>query len=1112
MIFRLFRVSYWLIELLSHLLFFASLFLCCSINLRINTISKMSFIINSAASQKTNVILKKFDDWDEWIMIVKTMIRRDDVERYVNLIKIKSIESIEFDLFIFFTIKIDAINSTDLSIDEQRDFAILREDYKNQMRRYKKKIDALKNLNIFILTSVDRFNLIYLRNQKKIHQKLSALKKRLASTNWIRRLEIVRKYKNLQRAFKHQQMNQWLLNWEKIYAKTKRLNLSDVQNDRCAYDFFNSLRTMNLSFMFDKKTIFNHEMNQNKSSTSIKNLLKEFRNHFRIARTLITKRATREAFATLQEKSSNEKTTDQKESEKFSNRRFENSKIENRFCLCDRKHLFKDCYYLIELIRSTEWKSNEEIKKKIIKILESNSRLRIAVKYIKKKVKKWLEKDKKIENFDDESTQTSRKITFNVSFAEAFVERKISYKLINCWTLNSEIDIHVCNDSDRFQLNRMIDLENQLIIDKIVYEIENYETMNIVIKEFDDSINIQLLNVALMFEFFINLICLIKMMKKKIHWDIENKRLHRKEIIFCFVESIKNHWVLEKNSSIDDRFDAFEAKSKTLKSDLMITSREWHKMLSHSKSKLVAHLVEKVNEIKINDLDSASSINRCKTCVLIKTHELMSERLEEKELIDYFLNRIDYDLISMNEKYNDYFWINHFVDFYIKMNFVYIHSRKNDAFWMIREFLKTIQIKYDQIVRFIRMNDERILEFEYREFMKLRKIVTKRFASYTSFQNDKIERSQEVLMIKTKAIRIEANLSANLWSKMFKSVDYLNNRILRRALAWKTFFEILTEKKSNLSHLQSYDCRTYLLKNIIFRKNRSKSKAFIYYLVRYDFTNIFRIWIFNRMRIVRIKDVIFDKTLFYDFAKLDSRHLLIINVKNTLEILEVSNNIFFEVIIEKDDEIDQMIDHLKDESIESRFVKSIYQAEKAFFLHIDMKNIYLLTFEMISDRNQKFNANIIDTMSLLQIDLKIDEILNSDQNQDVQEASNLDSSIENESQSQSSTKSKKNKQSMIMLADAMIMNIKFRKQTYSITLITIETLESFHAAFSIDLKRSNQKKSQISKLHRNDLFVESRYWKQMLRYRFFQKFQMIAQKEFFELKKRDTFSWIEKAN
>ncbi len=94
------------------------------------------------------------------------MIKRDDVERYVNLIKIESIEFIELDFFIFFTIKIDAINSIDLSIDEQRNLAILREDYKNQMRKYRERIDALKNLNIFILTSVDRFNLIYLRNQK----------------------------------------------------------------------------------------------------------------------------------------------------------------------------------------------------------------------------------------------------------------------------------------------------------------------------------------------------------------------------------------------------------------------------------------------------------------------------------------------------------------------------------------------------------------------------------------------------------------------------------------------------------------------------------------------------------------------------------------------------------------------------------------------------------------------------------------------------------------------------------------------------------------------------------------------------------------------------------
>jgi hypothetical protein len=178
-------------------------------------------------------------------------------------------------------------------------------------------------------------------------------------------------------------------------------------------------------------------------------------------------------------------------------------------------------------------------------------------------------------------------------------------------------------------------------------------------------------------------------------------------------------------------------------------------------------------------------------------------------------------------------------------------------------------------------------------------------------------------------------------------------------------------------------------------------------------------------------------------------------------------------MIIEEDENDLSIDHLEDESIELRFVKSADQAEKTSFLHIVMKNIYLFTLEMISDRNQrKFNENTIDTMFFLQIDLKIDEVLDSIQNES---QSKLNSSIEDESQSQSFIKSKRDKQSMIMSADAMIMNIRFRKQIYSTALITIETLESFHAAFSIDLKRSKQKKSNISKLHKDDLFVESRY-------------------------------------
>ncbi len=75
--------------------------------------------------------------------------------------------------------------------------------------------------------------------------------------------------------------------------------------------------------------------------------------------------------------------------------------------------------------------------KKIKRILETNSRVRTAIKYARRNVKRRLEKI--IENEDDSNDESSKKkpffddeMTLNVSFAETFAKRQISYKLINC--------------------------------------------------------------------------------------------------------------------------------------------------------------------------------------------------------------------------------------------------------------------------------------------------------------------------------------------------------------------------------------------------------------------------------------------------------------------------------------------------------------------------------------------------------------------------------------------------------------------------------------------------------------------------------------------------------
>ncbi len=125
------------------------------------------------------------------------MIKREKVNNYVNLIKLEFVELVKPIISTFFSILIIITSSTDLSENQRRDLVMFEENYKKNLCTYKKQIEALKALNLYILISINRINLLYLRKHVTMFQKLLALKKRLASIDQIQELKIVRKYKNL---------------------------------------------------------------------------------------------------------------------------------------------------------------------------------------------------------------------------------------------------------------------------------------------------------------------------------------------------------------------------------------------------------------------------------------------------------------------------------------------------------------------------------------------------------------------------------------------------------------------------------------------------------------------------------------------------------------------------------------------------------------------------------------------------------------------------------------------------------------------------------------------------------------------------------------------------
>ncbi len=110
---------------------------------------------------------------------------------------------------------------------------------------------------------------------------------------------------------------------------------------------------------------------------------------------------------------------------------------------------------------------------------------------------------------------------------------------------------------------------------------------------------------------------------------------------------------------------------------------------------------------------------------------------------------------------------------------------------------------------------------------------------------------------------------------------------------------------------------------------------------------------------IRTRDVTFDKTRFYDSAEIDSNHLLITIMKDTVKVLKVSNNIFFEVMIQKKNDRDEYVNHLENESVK----KEIDQSKKSKNFQIDLKKFLLLTFEMTSESNQTiFSVNTVDVI------------------------------------------------------------------------------------------------------------------------------------------------------
>src|SRR5882757_144334 len=113
-------------------------------------------------------------------------------------------------------------------------------------------------------------------------------------------------------------------------------------------------------------------------------------------------------------------------------------------------------------------------------------------------------------------------------------------------------------------------------------------------------------------------------------------------------------------------------------------------------------------------------------------------------------------------------------------------------------------------------------------------------------------------------MQLEASLPLSLGLEAFLTAGYTLNRTPNKQLGWKTLYKIAYGKTPSLTYMHIYGCKTYTLDKRIKRGDKLAPCALIGYLVGYNSTNIYRIWIPSLHKVIRTRDVIFDETSFYN--------------------------------------------------------------------------------------------------------------------------------------------------------------------------------------------------------------------------------------------------------
>ncbi|OAA34885.1 polyprotein [Cordyceps fumosorosea ARSEF 2679] len=465
--------------------------------------------------------------------------------------------------------------------------------------------------------------------------------------------------------------------------------------------------------------------------------------------------------------------------------------------------------------------------------------------------------------------------------------------------------------------------EHYLIAGDSEVKIEGYGRVDVPVKKQDGSTSIlRIRDAAYCPTFAVNVVSFQCLYDKGIRWDTistPTRLIHKAGTLICVVQRHCRQWVLHYQETTDASIKAAAAyiarrKRRTTRDqrpDAIADGTLWHNRLGHPSPKTLEHLGKKCLGVRLQGRKTAE----CDHCGRGKMRRQVSRRRPIRPNKPF--EEIWVDWTDLTEDYQGYSRAMFITDAYSGLVFPYFmqsHGLGRENRRILRDFLDWVTIQYNAIPKVIRSDGE-LFSKEVRKELKLRSIEPKRSAPNTQAQNGGAERSGGAIMEKARTMRIAARLPHDLWKDIVEAACYLRNRTPLERNHWHSPFERAFKKQPIISHLKAYGCKAFAMTPTaqlkIRRKQKLEPRAHIGYIVGYQASNIYKIWIPHKNKVILTRDVIFDESSFFEnkVAQPD----LLQSISQLLDEIEIpENEQAMETIIEQD----QTVYHSEDEEEE----------------------------------------------------------------------------------------------------------------------------------------------------------------------------------------------------